>query len=141
MSWCLRILFCVLAVLAVFGVTCSCIIPFDTEEIPDREPMGIAIAPTRIRCLAAPLEENEWPCMVRAVVVFDDGSTDRSVMWDVPTDAVHILSTAGGILTFRVVKEGVYTIRAMTMPYQRKDKEVVTAECQVVAVSLPAEAK
>lgn len=130
----LRIVFCIMAVLVVFGVTCSCIIPFDSEEIPDREPIGVVVSPNRINCTINPEEEDGSPCMVKAISVLDDGSTNSDIVWDVPPDTIRVLSTAGGILTFRVIKEGTHTIRAMTMPYQRKDKEIVSAECQITAV-------
>ena len=80
-------------------------------------------------------EEDGSPCMVKAISVMDDESTDSDVVWDVPPDAIRVLTTAGGILTFRVLKEGTHTIRAMTMPYMRKDREVMSAECQITAVS------
>lgn len=131
----LRIVFCIMAGLVVFVVTCSCIIPFDTEEIPDREPIGVVVSPNQIKCTINPEEENGSPYMVKAISVMDDGSTDSDVVWDVPPDAIRVLTTAGGILTFRVLREGTHTIRAMTMPYMRKDREVVSAECQIVAVS------
>ena len=130
----LRIVFCIMAVLVVFGVTCSCIIPFDSEEIPDREPIGVVVSPNRINCTINPEEEDGSPCMVKAISVLDDGSTNSDIVWDVPPDTIRVLSTAGGILTFRVIKEGTHTIRALTMPYQRKDKEIVSAECQITAV-------
>lgn len=131
----LRIVFCIMAVLVVFGVTCSCIIPFDSEEIPDREPIGVVVSPNRIKCTINPEEEDGSPCMVKALSVLDDGSTDSDIVWDVPADTIRVLSTAGGILTFRVIREGTHTIRAMTMPYQRKDRKVMSAECQITAVS------
>lgn len=130
----LRIVFCIMAVLVVFGVTCSCIIPFDSEEIPDREPIGVVVSPNRIRCTINPEEEDVSLYMVKAISVLDDGSTDSDIVWDVPSDTIRALSTAGGILTFRVLREGTHTIRAMTMPYQRKDREIVSAECQITAV-------
>ena len=135
MARCLRIVFGIMAGLVVFVVTCSCIIPFDCEEIPDREPIGVVVSPNRINCTINPEEEDGSPCMVKALSVLDDGSTDSDIVWDVPPDAICVLSTAGGILTFRVPREGTHTIRAMTLPYMRKDREVVSAECQIVAVS------
>ena len=134
MTRCLRIVFCIMAGLVVFVVTCSCIIPFDCEEIPDREPIGVVVSPNRINCTINPEEEDGSPYMVKALSVMDDGSTDSDIVWDAPPDTIRVLSTAGGILTFRVLKEGTHTIRAMTMPYMRKDREVVSAECQIVAV-------
>ena len=132
---CLRIVFCIMAGLVIFVVTCSCIIPFDCEEIPDREPIGVVVSPNRINCTINPEEDDGSPYMVKAISVLDDGSTDSDIVWDVPPDAICVLSTAGGILTFRVLREGTHTIRAMTLPYMRKDREVVSAECQIVAVS------
>ena len=135
MTRCLRIVFCIMAGLVMFVVTCSCIIPFDTEEIPDREPIGVVVSPNRMKCTINPEEEDGSTYMVKALSVMDDGSTDCDIVWDVPADAIRALSTAGGILTFRVLREGTHTIRAMIMLYQRKDREVVSAECQIVAVS------
>ena len=55
MARCLRIVFGIMAGLVVFVVTCSCIIPFDTEEIPDREPIGVVVSPNRINCTVTTL--------------------------------------------------------------------------------------
>ena len=72
MARCLRIVFGIMAGLVVFVVTCSCIIPFDTEEIPDREPIGVVVSPNRINCTINPEEEDGSPYMVKALSVLDD---------------------------------------------------------------------
>ena len=59
MARCLRIVFGIMAGLVVFVVTCSCIIPFDCEEIPDREPIGVVVSPNRVTTL--PPKGGELP--------------------------------------------------------------------------------
>ena len=127
----LKILFIVSVSVIMTAVTCACILPFDHDIPPYREPVSVTVTPSVLETGVYPETGDAGYGEIRSSVLYDDGTTGHDAVWCVGEDGIEVLSTAWGILRFRAVRPGTYEIKSMTLPFERKDGKSLSAVCTV----------